>query len=130
MVKNAKNATQQSPLKQSCSLTAKQIKKRPHKNYQFIDFTKRVDIIYDNFTHNLQPQHISQARNINYNTVRSILSSFYQCGRVNIKKKTSGYGKKTKKGPQGTSLDVETASQTHISAHGSNEASPERAYHK
>ena len=53
MVKNAKYATEQSPLKLSGSLVAKQVKKRPHNNYQFIDFSKRVNIIYDNFTHNL-----------------------------------------------------------------------------
>lgn len=26
-------------------------KRKPHNNYQFIDISKRVDVIYDNFVH-------------------------------------------------------------------------------
>ena len=66
---------------------------KPHTNYKFIDFETRVDVIYDNFTHDLQPLQISRKRNMKYNTVRSLLENFYQNGRINVKKKQSGYKK-------------------------------------
>lgn len=66
-------------------------KKKPHHNYQFIDIAKRIDVIYDNFVHDQQPMDISHQRQLKYNTIRCILKNFYQHGRVNVKKKMSGY---------------------------------------
>ena len=70
---------------------AKLAKKKPHHNYQFVDIQKRIHVIYDNFVHDMQPKDIAMAGDIKYNTVRSILKNFYQNGRVNVKKKKSGY---------------------------------------
>ena len=77
-------------------------KRKPHCNYQFIDIQKRIEVIYDNFVHDMQPNDISTARDIKYNTIRSILKNFYQNGRVNVKKKKSGYlkGQPKSKRPQ------------------------------
>ena len=61
--------------------------RKPHSNYKFIDFETRVNVIYDNFAHDLQPLEISRKRNMKYNTVRSLLDNFYQNGRINVKKK-------------------------------------------
>lgn len=86
-VKNAK-----APVKKAPATGRKPIiGRRPHDNYKFIDMETRINVVYDNFTHNLQPLQISQKRNLKYNTVRSLLENFYQHGRVNIKKKMCGY---------------------------------------
>jgi hypothetical protein len=29
--------------------------RRPHENYKFIDMETRINVVYDNFTHNMQP---------------------------------------------------------------------------
>lgn len=50
-------------------------------------------MIYDNFVHDRQPMDISKEKDLKYNTVRSILQNFYQNGRINVKKKMSGYTK-------------------------------------
>ena len=46
----------------------------------------------------MMPLEISKSRNMKYNTVRSILNNFFKNGRVNVKKKISGYTKKRKGG--------------------------------
>lgn len=63
----------------------------------------------------MQPQEISKVRSINYNTVRSILSNFYQNGRINIKKKTSGYSKKVKQNLEVASENTGASSQDQVS---------------
>ena len=77
----------------------------------------------------MQPQEISKVRSINYNTVRSILSNFYQNGRINIKKKTSGYTKASKLSTNVATEEVETSSQTHGSD-GPNSVELDRFYRK
>lgn len=67
--------------------------RKPHKDYKFIDIAKRVDVIYENLVHDQQPMDISHKSGLKYNTIRSILQNFYQNGRVNVKKKMSGYRK-------------------------------------
>ena len=66
-------------------------------------------MIYDNFVHDMQPNDISMARDIKYNTIRSILKNFYQNGRVNVKKKKSGYLKGQPKSKQSLPKDIPTA---------------------
>ena len=68
-------------------------KRKPHSNYKFIGYQQRIDVIYDNFIHDKQPIDISNIRDLKYNTIRSILQNFYQNGRINVKKKISGYVK-------------------------------------
>ena len=87
------------------------VNRKPHTNYKFIDLETRVDVIYDNFTHNLQPLEISKQREMKYNTVRSLLENYYQYGRINVKKKQSG----CRKQPPPSKLNTARSSSTRTS---------------
>lgn len=60
-------------------------------------YAERVEVIYCKVVHNMTLRQISNSRNVKYNTVRHILSNYYDNGRVNIKEKITGYKKKSKK---------------------------------
>ena len=68
-------------------------KKRPHENYKFIDYSKRVDVIYDSIIHQMTPLEIRVKYEMKYNTVRWIVNKYKLNSRVNIKKKECGYSK-------------------------------------
>ena len=69
---------------------------KPDENYRFIDYARRVDVIYESFTHGMAPLDITKKYHMKYNTVRCIVNNFKTNHRVNIKKKISGYSKKKK----------------------------------
>ena len=60
-------------------------KKRPHDNYKFIDYSKRVDVLYDFLVHNLTPYELTTKYSIKYNTVRDIVNNYKKYNRVNVK---------------------------------------------
>ena len=71
---------------------SKKLKKRSHfDNYKFIDYGRRVDVIYDNIVHLMTPFEITNKYQMKYNTVRSIINNFKTNNRVNVKRKISGY---------------------------------------
>ena len=74
----------------------RQIRKRPHQNYKLIEYSQRVDVIYDSLVHGMAPHDIADKHTLNYNTVRFIINNFKMHNRVNPKKKKSGYVKRSK----------------------------------
>ena len=75
-------------IKSSCSS-----KKRSHPNYKFIEYTRRVDVIYDNRVHGMTPLDIMKKYGMKYNTIRSIINNFKTNNRVQTKLKIKGYTK-------------------------------------
>ena len=69
---------------------------RWHDNYKFIDYGRRVDVIYDSVVHEMTLFQITHKYQMKYNTVRSIVNSFKGGSRVNVKRKIQGYSRKKK----------------------------------
>ena len=51
MVKGCQNLSSDSQQSEHAQITDVAAKRKPHYNYQFIDKTKRIEVIYDNFVH-------------------------------------------------------------------------------
>lgn len=51
----------------------------------FIEYAKRVDVIYDSIVHGMTPHDIADKYKVNYNTVRFIVNNFKMHNRVNPK---------------------------------------------
>ena len=57
------------------------------KEYKFVDYCRRVDVIYDHLVHGMTYFQITQKYAMKYNTVRMIINNYKTTSRVNVKKK-------------------------------------------